>query len=87
MSVKTASQRSPLTMLPIGLLFFQRRYAFIWVCYMKQKALSDYSETIRLNPECALVYAYRSKVESDLGMSKEADTDYERAVEFGWKPE
>jgi hypothetical protein len=54
---------------------------------MKQKALSDYSETIRLNPECALVYAYRSKVESDLGMSKEADTDYERAVEFGWKPE
>jgi len=47
------------------------------------KALSDYNQAIRLEPNFALVYRNRGKMFKEQGRKQEADADFAKAAQLG----
>ena len=50
---------------------------------MYERAIQDYDEAIRLDPQDALAYAGRAAAYEDLGQQELADRDFAKAKELG----
>ena len=50
-------------------------------------AIADYTEAIRLNPEYADAYYYRSLAYQQKGNQSKAEADFAKAKELGYEPE
>ena len=51
-----------------------------------QRAIQDYDEAIRLDPQNAIAYYNRGFTYNNLGQSKEAERDIAKAKELGYEP-
>ena len=51
-----------------------------------ERAIEDYDEAIRLDPQSARAYINRGNAYDGLGKSEEAERDYAKAKELGYEP-
>jgi tetratricopeptide (TPR) repeat protein len=51
-----------------------------------ERAIQDYDEVIRLDPQWAFAYYERSIAYQAIGMSEEAERDFAKAKELGYSP-
>ena len=83
-----SGRRSGISRCPIGLdaeltLAYFKRGALYETRREFEKALEDYNETIRLDPQLAEAYFYRARTKALQGQDIEAKQDVDRAVELG----
>lgn len=62
---------------------YQWRGWLYWKVNEKEKALTDLTESIRLNPKNARSYAYRGAINSTLGKTSRTRNDFAKACELG----